>query len=147
MSSHRSLILGEPKSNTSRRAIVLPEFAVQVLRRHRVRQKEERLKAGEFWQDRNLVFTSTIGTPVDEQNLRREFTAILTAAKLPSMRIHDLRHTCASLLLAQGVAAKVVQEILGHSQIGLTLDTYSHLIPGLQSDAADKMNALLGTHS
>ena len=140
---HGRVAFGPPKSETSRRSVSLPDFAVLTLQRHRTRQKEERLKAGGDWQNLNLVFTSTIGTPVDERNLRREFKEILKAAKLPHMRIHDLRHTCASLLLAQGVQAKVVQEILGHSQITLTLDTYSHLIPGLQQDAAQKMNAIL----
>jgi integrase len=92
------------------------------------------------------VFASTIGTPVDERNLRREFEAVLTKAKLPHMRIHDLRHTRVSLLLAMGSHAKVVQEVLGHSQISLTLDTYSHLIPGLAEEAAKKMDEILGAN-
>jgi hypothetical protein len=113
------------------------------LSRHRVRQKKERLKAGSDWKDQNLVFTSTIGTPVDERNLRREFDAVLTKAKLPRMRIHDLRHTGASLLLAMGSHPKVVQDVLGHAQMSLTLDTYSHLIPGLAEEAAKKMDEIL----
>jgi len=90
------------------------------------------------WRALNLVFTSTIGTPVDERNLRREFKAILEAAELGHLRIHELRHTCASLLLAQKAHPNVVHEILGHSQITLTLDTYSHLIPGLAAEAAQR---------
>jgi integrase len=77
------------------------------------------------------VFTTTIGTPLDERNVRREFNEILKAAKPPSMRVHDLRHTCASLLPAQGVHPRVVMETLGHSQISLTLDTYTHVMPAL----------------
>ncbi len=140
---HGKVVFGEPKSEKSRRVISLPTFAVDLLKRHRVRQKEERLKAGSDWKDQNLVFTSTVGTPVDERNLRREFETILTKAQLPHMRIHDLRHTCASLLLAQGIHPKVVQETLGHSQISLTLDTYSHLIPGMGEEAAKKMDEIL----
>jgi integrase len=132
----------EPKSEQSRRTVTLPQFAVDALKKHRVRQKEERLKAGKHWQEQGLVFATTVGTFVDERNLRREFQIVLDAAKLPHMRIHDLRHTCASLLLAQGVHIKVVQEILGHSHVSLTLDTYSHLIPGVEQQASEKMNAL-----
>lgn len=90
-----------------------------------------------------LVFTTSIGTALDERNVRREFRAILDAAKLPVMRIHDLRHTCASLLLAQGVHPRVVMETLGHSQISITMDTYSHVMPALGVEAAQKMSAAL----
>jgi integrase len=91
-----------------------------------------------------LVFTSSLGTPLYERNVRREFETILMAAGLPSMRIHDLRHTCASLFLAQGVHPRVVMETLGHSQISLTLDTYSHVMPALGVEAAAKMDLLVG---
>ncbi len=96
-----------------------------------------------MWQNSNLVFTSTIGTPLDERNVRRAFKAILKQAKLPHMRIHDLRHTAATLLLAQGVHPKVVQELLGHSQISLTMDTYSTVLPSVSREAAAKMDAAL----
>jgi len=87
------------------------------------------------------VFTTSIGIALDERNVRREFKAILDAAKLPAMRIHDLRHTSASLLLAQGVHPRAVMETLGHSQISITMDTYSHVMPALGMEAAEKMNA------
>jgi integrase len=112
-----------------------------------VRQKEDRLKAGHTWQESGLVFTSTIGTPADGRNVRLEFKAILEAAKLGHLKIHGLRHTCASLLLSKAVHPKIVQETLGHSQIGLALDTYSHLIPGLQQEAAHTIDALLTEES
>ena len=105
----------EPKSESSNRRVALPESAVDVLRRHRVRQKTERLLAGERWRETGLVFTTTIGTPLDGRNVRKAFRELLDAAELPPMRIHDLRHTCASLLLAQGVHPRVVMETLGHS--------------------------------
>lgn len=137
------LVLGETKSEKSRRSVALPEFAVQVLKRHRVKQKKERLAAGSKWQASDFVFTTTVGTPLDDRNVRRAFHALLAEAELPRIRIHDLRHTCASLLLAQGVHAKVVQEILGHSQISLTLDTYSHVLPEVSKDAAKRMDIAL----
>lgn len=140
----KKLVFVEPKSERSRRTVSLPDFAITALKRQRTAQKEERLKAGSKWNDSGLVFTSSIGTPLDERNVRREFDEILKAAKLPAMRIHDLRHTCASLLLAQGVHPRVVMETLGHSQISLTRDTYSHVLPALGAEAATKMDLLVG---
>lgn len=100
--------------------------------------------AGARWQSTAFVFTSRIGTPLDDRNVRKAFSELLSAAKLPHIRIHDLRHTCASLLLAQGVHARVVMETLGHSQVSFTLDTYSHVLPALQQDAAAQMQQALG---
>jgi len=137
------LEFGEPKSEKSRRTVTLPTITVETLKRHATRQKKERLLAGSDWVDSGLVFTSTIGTALDERNVRRAFKDLLTAAKLPKIRIHDLRHTCATLLLAQDVHPKVVQEILGHSQITLTLDTYSHVLPHVSAEAALQMDTAL----
>ena len=89
------------------------------------------------------MFSSPIGTPTDGRNLTRGFKALLVAAELPPVRIHDLRHSCATLLLAQGVSPRVVMETLGHSQISLTMNTYSHVLPDLQRDAAERMNRML----
>ncbi|MBF6613856.1 MAG: site-specific integrase, partial [Chloroflexi bacterium] len=135
--------LVEPKTQKSRRTIFMPQVTVNALRTHRIRQLEERLAAGERWKESGLVFTSTIGTPLDPRNAFRSFQDALQRAGLPHIRFHDLRHTCASLLLAQGVHPRVVMEALGHSQISLTMDTYSHVIPALQKEAADRMDALL----
>ena len=88
------------------------------------------------------MLTSSLGTPLEPRNVTRQFKALLTAAKLPDMRLHDLRHSCATLLLAQGVNPRVVMETLGHSQVSLTLNTYSHVLPALQREAAAKMNAV-----
>jgi integrase len=133
----------EPKSERSRRTVSLPDFAVTALERHRVAQKKARLVAGSQWFESGLAFTTGVGTALDERNVRREFKAILKAAKLPTMRVHDLRHTCASLLLVQGVHPRVVMETLGHSQISITMDTYSHVMPALGVDAAGRMNAVM----
>jgi len=83
------------------------------------------------------------GTALEQRNVTREFQALLVAAHLSTVRFHDLRHTAATLLLAQGVDARTIMETLGHSQISLTMNTYSHVLPSLQEDAADKMNAIL----
>ena len=139
------LQLVQPKTVRSRRTIALPQSAVTALRSHRVRKLQERLLAGSRWQDSGFVFTTTIGTPLEPRNVYRHFQGALERAGLPRKRFHDLRHTCASLLLAQGVHPRVVMEILGHSQIGLTMNTYSHVIPELQREAAGRMDALLAS--
>ena len=89
------------------------------------------------------MFVTTHGTPLDGITITRRFQRILASAGLPRQRFHDLRHACASLLLAQGVPARVVMETLGHSQISLTMNTYSHVVPALQREAADRMEAVL----
>ena len=141
------LCLVEPKTARSRRTITLPPVVVSALRLHRARQLQERLLAGANWQDTGLVFTTTIGTPMDARNLTKRFQKALKGAGLPKKRFHDLRHTCASLLLVQGVHPRVVMEILGHSQMSLTMDTYSHVMPTLQQEAAGLMEALLTQQS
>jgi integrase len=138
-----SLQLVDLKTARSRRTIRLPEVLVQQLTTHRSRQDEERRLAGTRWHEYGLVFTTTLGTPIDARNLVRWFHEHQERAGLRHIRFHDLRHTCATLLLVQGVHPRVVMEILGHSQISLTMDTYSHVIPTLQEDAAAKMNTLL----
>jgi integrase len=138
-----SLQLVEPKSARSRRTISIPEIAVASIRLHRARQLQERLLAGSRWQERGLVFTSTIGTPFDPRNVNRHFSRALKRASLPHQRFHDLRHGCATLLLAQGVHPRIVMEIMGHSQISLTMDTYSHVIPEMQQQAASEMDNIL----
>jgi integrase len=137
------LVFAEPKTQRSKRTIPLPAQLADVLRQHRVRQHEERVKARSLWQDSPCVFTTPIGTPVDPRNDFREFKKLLERGSLPSVRLHDLRHTAASLLLAQNVPARVVMEILGHSQIALTMNTYSHVAPEVSREAADRMARML----
>jgi integrase len=138
------LQLVEPKTRQSRRTIPLPQVAVNALRAHRVSQLEERLLAGDRWVDTGLVFCTPKGTPLDARNVTRRFQKLLKQTDLPHQRFHDLRHTCATLLLVQGVPPRVVMEILGHSQISLTMDTYTHVVPALKREAASRMDALLG---
>jgi integrase len=130
----------EPKTSRSRRVIAMPVTVVESLRRHRAVQVEDRLLAGSRWVETGFVFTTGIGTPIEAGNLRRSFWRVLDRAGLPRMRFHDLRHSCASLLLAEGVPARVVMETLGHSTITITQDTYSHVMPELQQQAAEAMD-------
>ncbi len=98
----------EPKTRQSRRTIALPAVVVDALQHHKAKKSQERLLAGTRWHETGLVFTSTIGTPIEVGNLRRHFWKLLEKAGLPRMRFHDLRHSCASLLLVQGAPARVV---------------------------------------
>lgn len=132
-----------PKTTKSRRTIPLPVLVVQALRRHRTRQLEERLRLGQKWDDRGLVFTGERGQPLYGPNVTRQFQGILEAAGLPHMRFHDLRHSCASLLLAQGVPLSTIQEVLGHSSHAFTRDVYAHLSEELKRDAASAMDVAL----
>ena len=138
------LVFSEPK-NASRRTIDLPQRALEALRGHRKRQLEEQLKDGEKWQDNGLVFASSKGTPLDAQNIvNRYFKPLLRRSGLPEIRWHDLRHTCATLLLGRGVHPKMVQHLLGHGSIQLTLDRYSHWIPSMGRATAEGMDEALG---
>lgn len=137
-----TLQLVEPKTGRSRRTLAMPPTVVAALRAHRKRQALERLAAGDRWVDAGFVFTTTKGTPLDARNVTGWFKKLLAAAGLPDMRWHDLRHSCASLLLAQRVPARVVMDVLGHSQISQTM-RYSHVIPELRAEAAASMEQVL----
>lgn len=137
------LVFADPKTQRSKRTIPLPAQLADALRDHYARQEQERTAAGSLWRGSPCVFTTPIGTPVDPRNDFREFKKLLDRGGLPSVRLHDLRHTAASLLLAQNVPARVVMEILGHSQIGLTMNTYSHVAPEVSREAADRMAGVL----
>jgi integrase len=138
--------LVEPKTALSRRTIKVPSSAVAALKAQRVRQLEERLLAGDRWQDWGLVFASTIGTPLEPSNVCGRFHALLKTAGLPHQRFHDLRHCCATYLLAQRVPPRLVMEVLGHSQISVLMNTYGHVIPGAQDEAAAVVDALLAAN-
>jgi integrase len=137
------LLLREPK-RSSRRTINLPRVCVSALLEHRTLQEQERRLAGTRWHESDYVFTSGIGTPVEPRNLERAYLEILSLAGLHHVRIHDLRHTAATLLLIQGVHPRVVMELLGHSQIAVTMK-YSHMVPALRKEAAEQMDAVLKT--
>ena len=137
------LVLVDPKSRAGRRTIKLPDALRDALRVHRVRQAEQRLAAGNVWEDRGFVFCQPTGRPIDRRRDWQDWKTLLKAAGVRDARLHDARHTAATLLLQQGVPARVVMDILGHSQISLTLGTYSHVIPELAQEAAERMGKAL----
>jgi integrase len=134
---------GNPKTDSGRRTIRLTRTATEALQSHRTRQLQERLRLGEAWEDRDLVFPSEVGTPLDGPNVLKTYYRVIKKAGLPRIRFHDLRHTAATLLLLQGVPAKVVSEMLGHANIAITLDLYSHVTPDMQEQAAAAMEDIL----
>lgn len=137
------LVIVPPKSRAGRRNIPIPAQLVHALRQHCAIQDAERVAAGSLWVDSGMVFTGPCGKPLDPRADHREWQRLLQKAKIPSARLHDARHTAATLMLAQGVSARVVMELLGHSQITLTLGTYTHVVPELARDAADRMGHTL----
>ncbi len=139
----RGLVFVQPKSRAGRRTVALPGPLRDALRTHRAAQAAERIAAGSAWEDHDLVFCQKNGRPLDPRSDHRAWRSLLAAAKVRPARLHDARHTAASLLLQQGVPARVAMEVLGHSQISLTLGTYSHVVPELAEDAARRMGEAL----
>lgn len=136
--------IGEPKTKKSRRSIRLTSQATEALKQHLGRQLRDVEILGDRYDDRGLVFATSTGAPVNPSNLRkRYFAPLLERAKLPRIRFHDLRHTCATLLLAKGTHPKFVQELLGHATVAITLDTYSHVIPSMGDQTARAMQDAL----
>ena len=131
--------LSELKTERAQRTLRIPQVCAAALKRQRARQDVDRQWAGNRWIEGDFVFATRIGTPLQPEMVTREFKAALRAARLPEVRFHSLRHSCASLLLALGVHPKLVQETLGHSTYQLTMDTYSHMIPELRTEVADRM--------
>jgi len=137
------LELVEPKTKKSHRPVPLPAALVESLREHRARQLEERLAAGSKWQEQGFVFTTPLGTPLEGTKVTKLFQRHLAKAGLPQMRFHDLRHSYASLLDAQGVGARTIMELMGHSQISVTMNLYTHTLPSVMREAADAMDRAL----
>jgi integrase len=134
-------VLGQPKTQSGRRAIALPESCVAALRKHRSAQNSQRLRLGELWLNGGFVFTGHSGQVLHVNVLVTRFKRLIKQAGLPDLRFHDLRHTSATLLLGQGVHPKIVQERLGHADIAMTLNRYSHVTPDMQRQAADTPDA------
>jgi integrase len=136
------LTVGSPKTTKSRRVIYLDETTVMMLRQHRRRQREDQIAIGPDWgNDGDLAFTDEVGEPVRPEWFSKEFGRVVAASGVPRIRLHDVRHTYATLALKAGVHPKVVSERLGHSTIAITLDLYSHVTPGMARGAADLVAA------
>ncbi|WP_424883316.1 tyrosine-type recombinase/integrase [Streptomyces sp. SLBN-8D4] len=139
----RGVLYDDDTKNRRNRALPLPAMCVAPLRWHRMRQVVARQRAGESWDDGGYVFATRNGRPVEPRNVYRSFTRVAQSAGLRVIRLHDARHGCATLLTAAGVAPRVVMEILGHSQISITMDVYTHVVQDTQREAISHMDRLL----
>ena len=138
-----ALVFDEPKTSKSKRDVPLPGEVIRELKEHRKRQLQEKLLFGQAYQDNDLVFATEDGKPIDPDNFGKRYARLLDKAGIPHVALHNLRHTCATLLLEAGEHPKVVQELLGHTKVSTTLDLYSHVRPELLEQAAEKLNAFL----
>ncbi|WP_431967471.1 tyrosine-type recombinase/integrase [Actinacidiphila sp. bgisy160] len=140
----RGVLYDDDPKGRRRRAVPMPALCIAPLRWHRMRQAAVRQRAGEQWQGNgDYVFTTRTGRPIEPRNLYRSFTRVADSAQLRVIRLHDARHGCATLLTAAGVAPRVVMEILGHSQISITMDVYTHVVQDTQREAISHMDRLL----
>ena len=137
------LVLLPTKTARSRRQVTITQELVDVLRSIRGSQMMVKMELGPAWEDTGFVFTKTSGKPLDPEKVTHNFTSIVRTAGLKGVRLHDLRHTHASLMLQAGVHPKIVSERLGHAGVAITMDTYSHVLPGLQEGAAERFSKLL----
>jgi integrase len=137
------VVVSEPKTAKGRRSLALDPATAAALREHRTRQLQQRLAVGPRWQDSGLVFTWPDGRAIHPERFSSWFEQHARAAGLPKIRLHDVRHSYATAALAAGVPAKVVSERLGHANIAITMDTYSHVLPGLDSQAAGTVARLI----
>jgi integrase len=138
----KGLVCVNPKTASSRRTVDLTSVALQALQDHRALWLDRRNRLGDKWQGSDIVFASDFGTPLDPTSMPERLDRLLARAGLPRIRVHDLRHNAATLALQQGVNPKVVQEMLGHSSITLTLGTYSHVLPPMRREVANRLDAL-----
>src|SRR5215216_6101354 len=137
-------VLSAPKTKGSKRSVKLSESAIDALSSHLQRQLEEIDRVGSLWRENGLIFASETGEPLERRSVtNHRFKPLLKRAGLPQIRFHDLRHTCATLLLGRNVNPKIVSEMLGHASIAITLDTYSHVLPNMQNEAAKAMEDAL----
>jgi integrase len=142
----KGYIFREPKTKRSRRLVDLSPSLTVLLREHRANQELERKLLGNLLKPDDLVFSSPDGTPLSPNSVTKDFHNLVKSLGIPGVRLHDLRHTHATLMLRQGVHPKVVSERLGHSSVSITLDTYSHVLPGIQAAAARRFDeGLQGT--
>ncbi|HEX4204220.1 MAG TPA: tyrosine-type recombinase/integrase [Ktedonobacteraceae bacterium] len=136
-----------PKTKASERNLLLPQFMIVLLKKHAELQSERKLEAGAKWVDRGLVFPNRVGNYILHTTLRHQFYRLLSEIELPRMHFHDLRHSAATILISMGVPPNVVQELLGHSDISITLGIYGAVVPSMRTDAIEKMDDLYGEQS
>ena len=140
-----SFDFGQPKTTHGRRTVILPSLMVDTLRKHRKKQVEARLAVAGY-QDHDLVFADALGEPIHPNTLRKHFVKLIAKAQVPAIRFHDMRHTHATLLMKNNVNPKIVSERLGHANVGITLDHYSHVSEDMQRQAAEGIERLIEGH-
>ena len=133
----------EPKNRMGKRSLALDPATLAALREHQAHQEQDRVEVGSGWTDSGLVFTRPDGAPIHPDLITDWFRRLAGGAGLPPIRLHDVRHSYATAALAAGVPAKVVSERLGHATIAITLDVYSHVIPGMDAAAANAVTGLI----
>ncbi|ADP78115.1 tyrosine-type recombinase/integrase [Pseudofrankia inefficax] len=139
-----TLRLVDTKTRGSRRPVPIPAMTLEALKRHRKRQDQERADAGKAWKENGLVFASTVGTLIEPRNVTRRVQQLRGRVNLPTLRLHDFRHACASFLLAAGIEPRTVMEILGHATMRMTMERYGHALPERLRAASDAMDKLMG---
>ena len=132
-----------PKTKSGKRTISLGENTIQKLQEHYRKQQIHKKKIGTKWQENDLIFPSAVGTPMSQRNLYKKFKAVIRQAGMRNIRFHDLRHTAASLMLNHGIPVLIVAKRLGHSKVSVTLDTYGHLLPGMEQETANFIDELI----
>jgi integrase len=137
------LTLLPTKTRAAERRIALPTTCLAALEEHRLEQERQRTAAGVRWRENGLIFTTGVGTPFDANDIARRFTGLFDQAGIRRVRFHDLRHTCATLLLEQGVQLVTIKELLGHANIGITAQVYAHVRLRLQHDAINQLTDVL----
>jgi integrase len=133
----------QTKTKNGRRVVKLGLTTIEKLQEHRMKQNQDRILAGDRWKENHLIFPSSIGTPLNQMNLYKRFIGLLDKAGLPRVRFHDLRHTSASLLLIHKIPMIVVSRRLGHYKVSFTMDTYGHMVPEMQEEAATLIDNLI----
>lgn len=139
----RAVIQSRAKTAAGSRSVRLTTETIAALKEHRDRQAFQRQSVGDRWQDHGLIVCTSTGTPINPNNVTRSYDRLVMLSGVPRIRVHDMRHTAATMLLRAGVPAKIVSERLGHATIAITLDTYSHVLPDMQDVAAEAMSTLL----
>ncbi|MFT5871146.1 MAG: integrase [Clostridium sp.] len=131
-----------PKTKGSIRTVPIPDNLINILKTHSSVQKQEKLKAGSSYKISDFIFTTEVGTTIDARNITKQYERLLTRVKIDYRKFHSMRHTYATKLFERGVKLKTVSELLGHSNIAITADIYTHVMPKEKNDAADKINDL-----
>lgn len=137
-------ILQTPKSKNSIRTVPIPSNLISLLKKYKSQQLQEKLKAGSSYIDSDFIFTTELGTNIDARNLTRSYERILKSANIPYKKFHSLRHTYATKLFEANVPLKTVQTLLGHSDISITANIYTHVMPKTKNEAVEKLNNLFG---